>query len=264
MFINFLDIFFQMASLQKLVDATNISVAKKKNLLVKSLSDEIASAFSINTEKIKKSSLRQFAEKIGSCRKITDKLRSINYYLEHLNVKSSGRPKIPEIKNPLIKGDIDALELTAYRLIEEAAFLDKKSLERRGKMEKKLVNAGKIDAKTFTILIAKQTALLEHLEAKLPPAKFVKSKWLSEPFFAQWKSRIFSITFHIRQLCEKEKLLLKNIKSNASIRKKLSVKIDYLVEEQKKLLQILHDKSKSISQEESRKTIHNFTVTVSL
>ena len=59
----------------------DISVEKKKNILIKKLHIEIANAFSIDKNKFNKKTFESFKKRLHIIRGIIIKLRGMNYYL---------------------------------------------------------------------------------------------------------------------------------------------------------------------------------------
>ena len=73
----------------------DISVERKKSILVQSLHKAIAKAFSIGKKRPGKKTILVLRQRIQSIRKIVNKLRSINYYLETTFMQDLNIPKIP-------------------------------------------------------------------------------------------------------------------------------------------------------------------------
>ena len=115
----------------------DLSVEKKKGVLVKKLHGLAAKAFAVNKKKISKSGFSSLAARILGIRRIVLKLRSINHYLETAFLRELNilKIKIPLPKRKfhsrkgLINNELEALEYMAYRLIEKVVVLDKNLLD---------------------------------------------------------------------------------------------------------------------------------------
>ena len=183
----------------------NISVEKKKNILIKELHDFIVKTFSIDKRKFGKNGFDSLKKRLHSIRKIIIKLRSINYYLETTFLQGL---KIPKIKitseslrlkqqNSLARDELEALEYTTYKLIKEVVMLDKRLLSEYAHKEMKALGKEKIEINDLGLILRKESELLEHLEAKLPPPKAATIDLIKEPIFTHWVARIFALLSYL-------------------------------------------------------------------
>ncbi|MBS3113503.1 hypothetical protein J4448_00215 [Candidatus Woesearchaeota archaeon] len=254
----------------------NISVEKKKNILIKELHDFIVKTFSIDKRKFGKNGFDSLKKRLHSIRKIIIKLRSINYYLETTFLQGL---KIPKIKitseslrlkqqNSLARDELEALEYTTYKLIKEVVMLDKRLLSEYAHKERKALGKEKIEINDLGLILRKESELLEHLEAKLPPPKAATIDLIKEPIFTHWVARIFALLSYLGHIYAKEAIVFSKIKKNKLARIKISRKISYLMKEKSKLLKIMEEKDMSMKtfnmENKLRNELHNLTTTTSL
>lgn len=253
----------------------DISVEKKKSILVKKLHSSIIRTFSINRDKIDKSSLDLLKKRLHIIRKIIDKLKSINYYLETTFLgdlrlsKTKFSYRVSKFKQKDISsGELEAMEYTAYKLIGQAVALDKRLLKEYAKKEFKVLVKEKIELRDIDSILRKESALLEHLEAKLPPPNVVSKILLRPLIFTHWVSRVMALLSYFEHNYAEERKIFSELKQNKSIKKKINKKITNLIEESAKLLKIMEQKSRSIKtlkiDGKYKKELHNFTTTINL
>lgn len=254
----------------------DISVEKKKSILIEKLYNLIVSTFSINKNKLDKKTFELFKKRLQNIRKIIHKLRSINYHLEtsFLEELKLSRIKINETgsklkqRNTIAKGELEALEYTAYKLIEEVVMLDKKLLEEYKQKEKKVLKKEKIEASGINLILKKESELLEHLEAKIPTEKATNMNLLKEPTFTHWVARLFSLLSYLQHMYSKEVTIFNKLKKNKTVRNKINKKIINLVREKSRLLQIMEEKAISMEklriEEDFNRELHNLTTTINL
>ena len=248
-----------------------ISVEVKKRLLISLLHDSLVSAFSFDRKRFSSEDFKTLRVRIHSIRKIIDKLRSINYYLEtafvhdlrRAGITITSESRVRKIDR-FVKDELEALEYTAYKLIEEALVLDKKILNEYSKKEKFILQKEKIELKDLALVLSKETQLLEHLEAKLPPPKALSAKLLKDPIFSHWVSRIFSLLCFLGLVCSREELLFKKLKKNHVANERIGRKISHLIREKSQLISVLHEKSGAMQNSDFKKELHNFSSTISL
>lgn len=231
--------------------AQDISVEKKKSFVLKQLHNLALQTFSINKKRFGNKALPAFRERLDSLRRLVGKLRSINYYLETVFLDEMGisgtriqfqRARLIKVQL-LAKGEFEALEYAAYKLIGKAAVLDKRLLREYSRKEAKIIEHEKTELNDLGILLSKQSELLEHLEAKIPPAKAAAISLVKEPVFSNWTSRIFALLAYLEHLYTKEKEIFKQLKKNKKISIRINKKINYLIRERSKLLSIMEQKS---------------------
>lgn len=248
----------------------DLSAEKKKNILLKKLHESIIVAFSINKSKFIKRSLEPLKKRLHNIRKIVDKLRSINYYLETIfleELKIAGirapamSPKLE--RKPLARDELDALEYAAYQLIGKVVVLDKKLLSGYSKKEKIVAEKEKGELDIVRYILAKESELLHHLEAKIPPENSVSKRTLTEPFFSHWASRIVALLGYLEHVYKKEKRVFSHLKKNKLIRSRIRKKISHLIKERTNLIIIMEKKALAMEKfaidNRFKKELHNLT-----
>ncbi|MBI2659166.1 hypothetical protein HYX05_03670 [Candidatus Woesearchaeota archaeon] len=254
----------------------NSSVEKKKRMLVNELHNAVLKAFSIEKKNFGKKELGSLKKRLHAIRRLIIKLRGINYYLETAFLHEL---KIPKMKaangnsklrhqNSLAKDELEILEYTAYSLIRKVVSLDKRLLKEYSSKEMKVIGKEKIEAKDIGIMLKKESELLEHMEAKLPPPKAATLALMKEPIFTHWVSRIFALLSYLEHICNKEAMIFGEIKSNRLARSKINRKISYLMGEKAKLVRVLQEKAASMKKfgtnSKLKAEMHNLTATMGL
>lgn len=253
----------------------DVSVEKKKRILIEKLHSLITKTFAINKKKAK-SAFNSLAKRLLSIRKIVLKLRSINNYLEtmflddlnFLKIKVPLQSRKLNSKKSLIRDELEALEYTAYKLIEEVVMLDKKLLAEYKHKEKKILAREKFEVKDLGLILGKESEALEHLEAKLPPPRHLPVALMREPLFTQWVARVLALLSYLEHLYSKEIKIFSKLKKNKSAKARINKKIMHLARERSKLLDIMEEKAISMGKfrldNELKKELRNFTTTISL
>ena len=265
----------RIENIDNLLLKRDISVEKKKNLLINKLHESIAKAFSINKRNFSKKNFDSLRKKLHNIRRIVLKLRSINYYLEtaFLSGLKLAKIRIKDKNSNLMRqenlaaDELEALEFTAYRLMGEVVVLDKRLLKGYAHREKKVLKEEKSDAKDLGLLLKKESELLEHLEAKLPPPKAATIKLVKEPAFTHWVARVFALLSYLEHLCRKEAAIFSKLKRNKSAKNMINKKILHLLEEKSKLLRIMEEKTISMKRLRTgslKRELRNFTTTINL
>ncbi|MBI2654948.1 hypothetical protein HYX06_00805 [Candidatus Woesearchaeota archaeon] len=252
----------------------DISVERKKEILLKSLHASLAKAFSVNKGRLNRQTLESLKRRLANIRKIIDKLRSINYYLETAflqDLRIAG-VKIPASsqrlahKQALARDELEAMEYTAYQLIGKAIVLDKKLLDEYSKKESKVIEKEKRELNNLSPVLAKETELLEHLEAKIPPTAAANANLLKEPMFSHWISRIFALLSYLEHIYLKEKGILRQLKKNKPAKSRIEKKISHLIKEKSGLFRIMEQKAVSMEKtglsSKFRSELHNFTTVI--
>ena len=244
----------------------DISIEKKKNLLLKELHKLIARSFSINLQKFRRSDLTNLGKRLDTARKIISKLRDVNYYLEtiflqelklsRITIKDSSSKS--KKQDNLAKDELQMLEHMAYKLIERAVIVDSKLVGEYSKKEEVIAKKEKSELKSLELVLRKETILLEHLEAKIPPSKMVGRTLLQNPMFSHWVARVFALLVYIGHIYAKERLIFNQLKKNKSVKAKISKKIFQIIKEKSKLLKIMHEKANSMKSLNILKISHNF------
>lgn len=266
----------KMENIDDILLKRDTSVEKKKSILVRNLHNAILKTFSIDKKKFNKKLLNSLKKRLTNVRRIIIKLRSINYYLEStfLQELKLARIKVKDKELRLkkqedfAKDELEALEYTTYKLIEEVVMLDKRLVREYASKGTRLLRKEKVETKDLGYILGKQSSVLEHLEAKLPPSKAVSSFLMKEPTFTHWVARIFALLSYLNHLYYREKAVFKKLKKNKFSRLKINKKIIHLMKEKSKLLNIMQEKSISMKKfkvnNELKKELHNFTTIINL
>ncbi len=253
----------------------DISIENKKKNLMEKLHTAIIAAFSIRKKDFSKKAFEFMKRRLACIRSIVAKLRSMNYYLETIFLEDLKLSKIklrserqnPKQRRDLARDELEALEYTAYKLIGEAAMLDKKVLKEYAKKEEIIVSEEKIEADELGLLLRKESMLLEHLEAKLPPPKAAEIKLLKEPIFTHWTARVLALLSFLEHTYRKETMSIGKLKKNKELCLKIGRKITYLIKEKSKLLEIMEEKQYAMEKlklNALKKEFHNLTATMAL
>ncbi|MEK6892263.1 MAG: hypothetical protein AABX25_03700 [Nanoarchaeota archaeon] len=254
----------------------DISIEKKKNILMNELHKIITAAFSINRKKFQNKDLKSLGKRLDSARKIISKLRDINYYLETIflqelklsRVKIKDRSSISKKQDGLAKDELQKLEHMAYKLIEEAVIVDKKLLSEYSKKEEIIAEKEKSELKNLETVLRKETILLEHLEAKIPPSKMAGMYLIQDPIFSHWVARVFALLLYLEHMYSSEKLIFSQLKKNKAVKSGISRKIFQIIKEKAKLLKIMDEKAVSMKRfntsADFKKELHNLTSAIRL
>lgn len=254
----------------------NLPVEEKKNILIKKLHGIIAAAFSINKSKFNKNAFDLLKNRLHNARKVIHKLRSINYYLETVFVEEVGLSKferagksiMPRQGSALARDELEALEYAAYKLIGDVVMLDKRLLKEYAHRERKIVREEKAEIKGIGLILKKESELLEHLEAKLPPPKAASIGLMKEPKFTDWVSRVFSLLSYLEYIYAKESSVFSKLKKNRAANIRISRKITHLAEEKSKLLKIMEEKEISMKSSkidsEIKREVRGLTAAINL
>ena len=267
--INLLSKNFSSRNYSKIVNVDNlllkkdISVEKKKNVLMGGLHKIISTTFSINRKKFQNKDLKSFGKRLDSARKIILKLRDLNYYLETVflqelklsRVKIKDSQSISKKQDGLAKDELQRLEYSAYRLIGGAVIADKKLLSEYSKKEEVIAGREKSEFKSLDMILRKETILLEHLEAKIPPSKMAGRGMLQDPVFSHWASRVFALLIYLEHWHSGEKLIFGQLKKNKPVKAKINQKIFQIIKEKSKLLKIMDEKANSMKRFNMSKTL---------
>ena len=249
-------------SYESLLLNKNVSAEKKKKVLTERLHKLIVKTFSIDLSKIKseKVVLKVLKGNIKILRDFVHKLKSINHYLEESFLAESGLikkslksygskniEKLIEAKFSLNKKYLDKLEHTTYQLIEKVILFDKRLLKGYKSKEEKVVSRAEAEVKDIKNVLSRQSELLHHLEAKLPPPSKVSLQLLKRKIFDQWVPRVLALLAGLETEYKKEALIFKKLKKNQRLRllinKKIMVvereKVDLIRIKQKRLINVV-------------------------
>ncbi len=236
----------------------DISIEKKKKELKNHIHDLIIKTFSINIDKVKdkKRLLEEMKNNLNMLRELVIKIRGINHYLTDVLLNKLGLTKGLNLKN-LVKGsvkekeelkkeDIDKLEYLVYNMIKKIEVMDQRLLKKYKEQEEKILKEAKIKIKNIERVLKKETTILCHLEAKLPPASKTKGILLKKNVFTEWVTRIFALISAFENEYKKEEMIFKKLKENSKVKKIIETKIKHLVKETEYLLKIRNEKLLSI------------------
>ena len=231
----------------------DISVEKKKKVLTEKLHKLIVKTFSIDLSKLKseKAVLKVLKGNIKILRDFVHKLKSINHYLEESFLTESGLikksrkvygsknpEKLIEAKFSLNKKYLDKLEHTTYQLIEKVILFDKKLLKGYKSKEEKVVSREGAEIKDINRVLSRQSELLHHLEAKLPPPSRISLQLLKRKVFDQWVPRVLALLAGLEAEYKKEGLIFKKLKKNQRLRLLINKKIKSVEREKSDLIRI--------------------------
>ena len=266
----------KMENIDRILLKRDISVERKKEILLKTLHASLTKALSVNKGKLNRRTLESLKVRLAIIRKVIDKLRGINYYLETTFFQDLGTAgvKIPaenqrmRHKQTLARDELEALEYMAYRLIEKVVVLDKRLLEGYAGKEKKIVAKEKTEIKDLGLVLAKESEALEHLEAKLPPPRLLPAALMKEPWFTHWVARVLALLSYIEHQYSKETRIFSKLKTNKSAKARIGKKIVQLARERSRLLDIMEDKAASMGKpkldDEIKKELRSLTTTITL
>ncbi|MBL7054324.1 hypothetical protein ISS05_01035 [Candidatus Woesearchaeota archaeon] len=245
-------------SYESLLLNKDISVEKKKKALIERLHKLIIKTFSIDLSKIKseKKILEVLKHNIRVLRKIVDKLKDINYYLEEsflaelglikrsLNINKNKSPErlIENAKFSLSKQYLCKLEHTTYKLIEKIILFDKKLLKGYKSKEEKIIAKEKVVIKDINNVLKKQSELFNHLEAKLPPPSKIKPLLLKKKIFNQWIPVVLTLMTACNSEYRKEEMIFEKLKKNKKIKQIINKKISSLEKEKAGLIGIKQER----------------------
>lgn len=174
----------------------------------------------------------------------------------------------PRQESALARDELEALEYAAYNLIGEVVMLDKRLLKEYAHRERKAVREEKAGAKDIGLILKKESELLEHLEAKLPPPKSASMELMKEPKFTDWVARVFSLLSYLECIYSEESAVFSRLKKNRAANIRISRKITHLTEEKSKLLEIMEEKEISMKaskiDDEIKREVRGLTATINL
>lgn len=254
----------------------DITIRRKKEVLIKKLHSSVVGAFSINRKGFNKKSMESLKKKVHNLRKIVLKLRSLNYYLETIFLEELGISKIKirmsgqklRRSDSLAGSELGALEYAAYRLIERAAMLDKKLLGEYAVRGKKVLGKEMTGINDIGWILRKESLLLEHMEAKLPPPKHISADLVKEPVFTHWVARVFALLSYLEHTYAKEAAIFRKLNKNRVAKMVIGKKIAHLIKERSELLRIMEEKALSMKKYGMgagiKKEVHNLTAAINL
>ena len=245
-----------------LLKKDDITIEEKKKALMEKFHNLIVNTFT-NKKSIKNN--------LDLLRKIIIKLRDINYYLQAVFLEEIGlKPKrtglIKEETAAIDKKELDALEYSAYKLIEKIVFIDNALLKDYERKEEKITEEKETETKDLEGLLKKESELLCHLEAKIPPKSKFDERLLKKENFGHWVARVLALLAALGHAYEKEMEIFKKLKQNQRIKKKLAMKIKHILNEKKGLLKVREEKilaAEKLSKMEAiwQKIFHEWAIT---
>lgn len=266
----------KIEDIDKILLKRDISVENKKSILIKKLHSSVLAAFSVDKGKFSKKAFQALKKRLHDLRRIIIKLRGINYYLEttfladsgFINKKSLNKDQILRQNTALARNEMDALEYSAYKLIEKVVVLDKRLAVDYSRKEKKVFAKEMIEIKDLNLILKKESEVLEHLEAKIPPPKAAAMSLMKEPIFTNWVARIFALLSYAEHLYGQDKKIFGKLKKNKSVQRKIRKKIIQIMKEKSKLIRIMEEKAASMRKlrfdKELKKELHNLTTIANL
>jgi len=244
----------KIQSYESLLLNRDISVEKKKKALIERLHRLIVKTFSIDLSRVKseKKILGVLKGNIKILRNFVHKLKDINYYLEESFLAELGLIKkslsVYKRKNPeklievtkfsLSKKYLDKLEHTTYKLIERVILFDKNLLKSYKSKEEEISSKERGGIKDINKILERQSELLNHLEAKLPPPSKIKPLLLKKGIFNQWTPRVLALLATFEGEYKKEGLIFKKLKNNEKMKQLINKKIKSLEKEKASLIRI--------------------------
>jgi len=242
----------------------DISVERKKNILMGELHKIISTTFSINRQKFQIKDLKPLGKRLDSARKIISKLRDINYYLETAflqelklsRVKIKDSPSTLRKQDGLARDELQKLEYSSYMLIGQAVIADKKLLQEYSKKEEMINKSEKSEFKSLDMVLRKETITLEHLESKIPPSKMAGMNLIRDPVFSHWAARVFALLLYLEHIYSSEKKIFSKLKKNKPLKANINKKIFQIIKEKSKLLKIMDEKAVSMKRFNMSKISH--------
>lgn len=232
----------------------DISVYSKKALLAEKLHSHIIAALSINFSKVssKAKVLASLRGNLVTLRLIVRKLRDINFYLEEHFLADIGQKRksadiykinnaerlIEKTRFSLSRKYIDKLEHVTYKLIEKIIIFDKRLLENYRAKEEKVVSDEIAEAGSLYGILKRESELLSHMEAKLPPPGMATSKLLGREIFVHWAARVMALLASFESEMLKEHGISKQLKKDLKIKSMMARKIRSLENEKSKLIEL--------------------------
>ena len=229
-----------------LLMSTSMSVERKKEELISRFHKLMIKTFSIHTERVdKKRIIKGLKNNIAILRLLVGKLRDINYYLETSFLEELGLIKPIDLekhslenKEYLGKKEKEQLEHTIYRLIERIISLDNKLLAKYKRNEEKVVKGEKLEVTDLEKVLKKESELLSHIEAKLPPVSTIRESLLSRKGFTVWSSIVLALVSAFENEYRKEQDLFGKLRQNRKAKSRLDIKISHIVNEKLNVLKL--------------------------
>lgn len=259
----------------KTISSRETTIEKKKAKLAKALHDLILHTFSADIKKRKAKTLRRIKNNVSLIRAVIHKLKDINNYLEDamlaemgvikksLTLKALGSrnpEKFLENQRGLPKAYIRNIEDIVSRLMHEIIFFDEKLLKGYRQREMHVIQKEKLQIKDLEHVLRAQTALLDALEAKIPPESKVRMKLLSRETFNRWVPYMFALLASFDAEHNKEKLIFSRFSGNRILKRSIGAKIKHIVKEKEKMLKLREKRESSMSRisDDYRRLFHDY------
>ena len=123
-------------------------------------------------------------------------------------------------------------------LINKIISLDSRLIKKYKVKEIKVTEKEEVGIKDLESILKKQSELLCHLEAKLPPPTKLRSNLLNFKNYTHWVATIFAILVAIKHEALDEEIIFGKLKKSRKIRGKVNKKIKDLQEEKTELLRL--------------------------
>jgi len=259
----------------------DITIESKKALLLKQLHELLIQTLAIDLKKEDKA-IAILKANMTLLRRLVMKLRDINYYLEtvfleelgllKINIGILGKTELQKLQkqeDSLSKEEITKLEQIVYELIEKLIFTDKRLLKDYKKKEIEAEEEKELGINHLEPILKKESELLCHLEAKLPPANNIRKDILKSKNFTHWITRLLALLTALESNYQKEIKIFNKLKQKESVRKRLKIKIYHLLKEKEKLLRLKDERIESAKnvaklEQDWLNATHRYTTTLKL
>src|SRR3989344_6479891 len=231
---------------EKQIKDVNSSVDRKKNKLVNGLCSALVKTVGVNLGRIPKEKLVESLRfNIGIIRKVVHKLVSINHYyatsfLDEMGYakkqKHTEARKLAEAR--ITVPEFNRLERNVYLLIDKIIHLDNKLLSQFKQREEQVEEDQITGAANLESIIQKQTELLYHLDAKLPPPQKLSISLIQRPHFDYWIATVLALLVEIKKSYQTEQQIMQSLRKESLLRHKIDVKIKHLMKEKSGILSI--------------------------
>ncbi len=229
----------------------NISIEEKRARLMNILHEMIIKTFSVYPKiHDKKKVLPGLKSNSDLIRSFIAKLRDVNYYLHTTLLEDIGMKRFTkndfsmerikkEMKRMEMKHeDMVRLQHRTEKLMEEIVSFDK-SLVRtysRGKNTLKKEEGRKIQ--DIEKMLQRESELLCHLEAKIPPPSKISLKLLAPEMYTHWASRILALLVEIENTSKNIEERFRELKKKEQARKQLTIKISQIIKEKNQVVKL--------------------------
>ena len=238
----------------------NISAENKKKMLIRHLHELMISTFSADISKIsRKKAIEAFRENTELIRRIIQKIKAINSYLEEdllveigvikkslvaRALKSKNPARYMEKKSRVLPLDyITKIEHIVSELMERIIVFDKKLLKGYKQKEANAVKNERLGIHDLEKTLGIESELLETLEAKIPPPSKIKARLFSKKIFNIWAPMVLALLASFGTEYNKERVIFSMIKKDEKFRKKIERKIKHIINEKERVLKIKQERA---------------------